>query len=282
MMIKGLAGLYRGGRNLYCGLSSSKDMGGQESCRDTPWKTKLAPFSPYEDLSMLNLVLMRFLQVHEIILCNGWCSLFHEIIYKNRALIIVEKELKDVGKTLEFLIRSKTEFIEITPDTLKKVCGLYHCRNRHYKALHYLKKGYGGHAIIRKGQVIGDIWHYSLRGQNGSKVHPDVQRLGLDLKDDHVYFFDMFVAPEERKNGLSAALQSNAMHLMKEYGYTKAYGFYWADNIPALWTSRVMNRWKEVRRMKMSRFVFLKIPKNSNKSMRGKCHELQGYPDGRK
>jgi len=49
-----------------------------------------------------------------------------------------------------------------------------------------------------------------------------------------LYAFHIFVAPAERKSGISSAFQNNAMFSLRSKRYTRAYGFYFADNIPAI------------------------------------------------
>jgi hypothetical protein len=63
------------------------------------------------------------------------------------------------------------------------------------------------------------------------------------------------VAPSERKGAISAVFQNNSMLALRSKGYSKAYGFYWADNIQALACTRRTNQWKEVRAFRVSRFL---------------------------
>jgi GNAT superfamily N-acetyltransferase len=75
-----------------------------------------------------------------------------------------------------------------------------------------------------------------------------------------LYAFHIFVAPAERKIGISSAFQNNATLVLRSKGYTKAYGYYFSDYIPAIWCTRVTNKWKEVRAARVSRFlVFTRV-----------------------
>jgi hypothetical protein len=60
--------------------------------------------------------------------------------------------------------------------------------------------------------------------------------------------------PSERGKNLSAALQSSSMYALHQKGYKKAIAYYWVDNIPAAWNTRVINRWKEMKAIAASRF----------------------------
>ena len=82
--------------------------------------------------------------------------------------------------------------------------------------------------------------------------------LGIKWSHDCVYSFDIFVVPAERGNNLSASLQNSAMYSLRDKGYLKAYGYYWADNIPAVWNTRVINKWRELKTLRLNRFLFLK------------------------
>ena len=48
------------------------------------------------------------------------------------------------------------------------------------------------------------------------------------------------------------------MYDLHKKGYAKAYAYYWADNIPAVWNTRVINGWKEVKEIPVSRFFLFR------------------------
>ena len=123
-----------------------------------------------------------------------------------------------------------------------------------------MKRGFGGYALAREGVIVGDTWHFVSEATDDPRVlHEDLQRYGFrSWVKSHVYTFDIFVAPAYRKGGVSAAFQNSAMLALRSKGYTKAYGFYWADNIQAQWCTRVTNKWKELRSLKVSRFLIFK------------------------
>lgn len=130
-------------------------------------------------------------------------------------------------------------------------------RSRRLKALHNLKVGYGGFALVRDNLVIGDTWHWvSESTDNVRLLHADLRRFGFQSwAKNYIYTFDIFVAPAERKGGTSAAFHNSAMLQLRAKGFTKGYGFYWADNIFAHWCTRVTNKWKKVREVSVSRFL---------------------------
>jgi len=209
---------------------------------------------------MLSVVGMRLAQLADLVRSNGWSFLFREVLFLKRTAIVVEKDLSEVTDRSEPLASAKLKLLEIDKEMLLSGIYRFAVRYRYLKALDYLKHGYGGHALARDNVIIGDTWHYVSEATDDPRVlHEDLRRLGFrGWVKSYVYTFDIFVAPAERKGGVSAAFQNSAMLALRSKGYTKAYGFYWADNIPAQWCTRVTNKWKEVRAFSVSRFLMFK------------------------
>lgn len=152
---------------------------------------------------------------------------------------------------------SGERLIEIRPDLVGGVL-TYPFKSRLLKAQNYLDRGYRGFAMVSGDGVSGDIWCATARESNGL-LHPDEAWLNIRSGRGEVYSFDMYVNPRKRGSvkgsNLAVALQNGALHQLRRDGFTKAYGFFWADNIPALWVHRTMH-WKELRRVMASRFIF--------------------------
>jgi hypothetical protein len=200
-------------------------------------------------------VVMRILQSLELIRTKGWSALLRELCYTNREAILLEKDLQDVNEDKDFLKKEDVHFVELTANTIRNY--RYASRSRYHKARIYCKKGYQGYAIVREDSIIGDTWYYTSRL---SDKPIDIEWLGLkDWSKDHIYTFDIFLVPEERGKYLSSTLQNMAMYSLGKRGFTKAYTYIWADNIPSIWMTRVTNRWKELGRIRMSRFLFFRV-----------------------
>jgi GNAT superfamily N-acetyltransferase len=209
---------------------------------------------------MFDVVKMRLAQMLYSVRSHGWSSLLREIVFFGRTAIIVEKDLSEVVERPKPLVDSQLKLIEIDKDMLTSGTYRFAVAHRRLKALHYLGNGLGGFAAARNNLIVGDVWYYvSEATDDPSVLHVDLQRFGFKTwRKNDVYTFDIFVAPSERKQGVSAAFQNNAMVLLALKGYTKAYGWYFADNIPAVWCTRVTNKWKEVRAVSMSRFLMFR------------------------
>lgn len=209
-------------------------------------------------MSLWNVVKMRIAQVADLAQSNGWPSVLREMFFVDRRAIVVEKDLCEIADRPEALGKANLKVIEIDEDMLS---GGYQfaLRSRRLKALRNVALGYGGLALVRDTLVIGDTWYWTSEStENPRLLHIDLRRFGFKswLKS-YVYTFDIFVAPAERKGGISAAFQNCAMLVLRSKGFTKGFGFYWADNIPAHWCTRVTNKWKKVRAVSVSRFLKL-------------------------
>ena len=236
---------------------------------------------------MLNAVRMRAAQVADLVRSGGWRSLFKEVLFFKRTAIVVEKDLSELTERSKPLAAAKLTLVEIDKEMLSSGIYRFAVNSRYLKALNYLKHGCGGYALARDNVVVGDTWHYVSEAADDARgLHEDLQRFGFrSWSKDHIYTFDIFVAPDERKGGISAAFQNSAMLALRSKGYTRAYGFYWADNIPAQWCTRVTNKWKEVRAFSVSRCLMFKRAVPLRKDHTGPATEppwLKNKPIGEK
>ena len=200
---------------------------------------------------------MRVIQVYEFIINNGLSSFLHEVFYRNRTAIVVEKNLIEFDADKGHPENCPVNVIELRPEFLAENKFNYTVKNRYLKASQYLRKGYEGCAIIRDEKIVGDIWFTTPNKNAVNYCHPDCKWLQISCAEDQVYTFDMFLSPDERGNNLASLLQTSALKALSQKGFTKAYGYYWSDNIPALWVHR-MGKWRELKRLKVNRFLFFK------------------------
>jgi hypothetical protein len=207
---------------------------------------------------MIDLIFIRAMQIYEIIRRGDLPSFLRKVVYTNRKALIFEKDLTDVKDGREFLNRSNIEFIEITLELLSNKYYHYRSRNHFLQALYNLKMGYRGFAIARRKEIIGDIWYFANDQSMHKAVHPHIQQFCIKLSKNDVYAFDLFIDPKERGNNIATALQNSAMFSLYQKGFLKAYVYCWADNIPSIWTTRVINKWKEIDVLEMSRYLILK------------------------
>ena len=89
----------------------------------------------------------------------------------------------------------------------------------------------------------------------------------LRTNGDPVYM-TMFRKPNQsplskhrfRGKNLAVPLQRNLHITLKSEGYKKLYGYFWNDNIPAMWMHRML-KFKELPRRRVSRIFIIKWAK---------------------
>jgi hypothetical protein len=216
---------------------------------------------------MLHILKMRAVQIRDLVRSNGLRSVLKEVVFFQRIAMVVEKDLGEIQDRPEVLVNSNLRIVELDLGLLTSDVFEFTLPSRKLKALHNLKEGYGGIALVRGNRIVGDTWHWASESTNIPRdLHADLRRFGFRTwRQEYVYTFDIFVDPAERKSGISAVFQNSAMLHLRSKGFTKAYGFYWADNIPAHWCTRITNKWQKVRDVRMSRFVFFTWSNHSPK-----------------
>jgi hypothetical protein len=176
---------------------------------------------------MIRYVLMRMHQIQEFINTKGFLPLLREIIYFNKVAVPVVKDLSAL-KPLDSPGESDIHLLEITPATFQRTALSYPVKSRYLKALRCLDMDYRAYALLRGNEVIGDIW-YSVRNKSAKGTdHPDIKWLGIHFEDNDVYMFDMFLTHQERGKNYAPYLQNASLHGLREKGFNKAYGFFWA------------------------------------------------------
>lgn len=206
---------------------------------------------------MLQYCKMRLVQARELLLIAGWRGLMRDIFYLNRVAVPVEIPLDSLRPVTDFSRPADEAVLELSGELLEAGSLVYRFRSRYLKALNYLGKGYRGFALVKGNTVVGDIWCADSRPGPGADNHPDEAWLGIQSRAGEAYTFDMFVDPAYRGGNVAAALQNGSLHLLRKRGVTKAYGFFWADNVPALWVHRTL-RWRELKRVRATRLLLTK------------------------
>jgi hypothetical protein len=208
---------------------------------------------------MFDLPRMRLVQIADVLRTDGWSFLRKQVAFINRTAVVVEKDLADVVERPGPLAAANLRLVELDSNSISSEDYRFALESRRLKALHFLGDSYGGFGLVRDDLVVGDMWYcFSETESDPRRIHADLKRFGFTEWDrTFVYTFDIFVVPAERKSGVAAAFQNSAMLALRAKGFRRGYGFYWADNLPAHWCTHVMNKWKTVRTVKISRFLTL-------------------------
>lgn len=203
----------------------------------------------------------RFKPILKAVKLDTLYYFMHARIYINKVAITVEKDLSSLRPVQGLLEQAGVKLVEITPGSLMQSATTqpsltYPDEERQKTAMNYLKKGYRGIALVNGKEVSGDIWYTSASNRT-TTIHPDMKWLLMNCGDNDAYAFDMYLHPGNRGKNLANLLQNGALHEIRKNGFARALGYYWADNIPALWVHRTL-QWKELRRVKVTRFLCLR------------------------
>jgi GNAT superfamily N-acetyltransferase len=196
-------------------------------------------------------------QAVETVRQNNLRKLWKEIVFFDREAVPVQIELGKLRPTSDFAQPADERLIELQPEMISGNAVKYPIRSRAIKAEYYFRRGYRGFAMVNGDTVSGDIWCATKRSLEDGLVHPDEEWLNIRCLRGEVYSFDMYVNPAKRGFNLAAGLQNGALHELRKQDFNKAYGFFWADNIAALWVHRTL-RWQELDRVKATRLFFSK------------------------
>ncbi len=188
---------------------------------------------------------------------RGLVSTFRRFFYINRELIVLENDLSSLGPPMKSLSELNMKFVEISKHNFEAFHLKYPFRCEYLKAVNELDKGYRAFVIMRGNEVIGDMWYCTSINSKQPFLHHDVERCGIDLGEKGVYVGDLYVRKTEEKNSAAFYLLSLALHSLREKGFDRIYGCHWVSNSLASFLYRVF-RFKELKRMKESRFLFFR------------------------
>lgn len=183
-------------------------------------------------------------------------NLFHQQIFRDRTATPAVMDLTQIQFSGNGLDKDY-QFIELKQDDLKTQKWSFAVPSRGIKAYRNLKRGLRGFAVAKGSVILGDVWCVMPNGVKNIAQHPDLEMLGITCKPDEAYGMDMLISSDHRGQNLATPLQRYMHSVLKSEGYAKMYGYYWNDNIPAMWMHRMLH-FKELPKRKVSRFLFLK------------------------
>jgi GNAT superfamily N-acetyltransferase len=186
-------------------------------------------------------------------LANGELgALIKRQVCRDRLVTPVELDLTAAIPDTGLPANSEFCFVELHSDELRTGKWNFLVRSRGIKALRNINRGMRGFAFVKDNVVVGDVWCVIPHPETPVD-HPDLKMLGITCKESEVYAFDMLIAPTYRGKNLAVPLQRAIQRTLKNEGYTKIYGAFYDDNLPALWMHRML-KFKELPKRKVSRF----------------------------
>jgi GNAT superfamily N-acetyltransferase len=200
----------------------------------------------------------KYLQFREHAAENGVRSACRTALYKRERIVPVEKDLSELKPLPERPAGDGLRVVDLGHESFGE-SGLRHpLASRRERAPEFLRRGYRNLVLARNGDVVGDVWYVTRATARTREAHPHVQKFGLDLGDDGVYLFDMHVSSGARGGGLATYFMAAALSHLRERGMRRAYGYFVADNLPALWVHRLLG-WRERPRLALQRFFVFEI-----------------------
>ncbi len=204
---------------------------------------------------MFEWILMTYYQIPEALAAGGLSNLIRKRVFWQRMAIPGEMDLSTLPAFGD-LEGSDYQFNELKLEGLRAGKWSFTEPSRRFKAPGNLKKGWRGFVLVKGSTVVGDIWRITPREGGNSVTHPDLDMLGISCGEREAYAFDMFIDSAYRGKNLAVPLQRSLHSTLKIEGYEKVYGFYWGDNLPALWMHRML-KFKELPKRRVSHFFFL-------------------------
>ena len=213
---------------------------------------------------MLNRLRTRYNQFVEHQKEHGLLSACKIVVYKYEEAVPVEKDLS-LLKPLQKIKGDEFRIQEVTEATFARLGLPYTYGSRRERAPGYFRNGYQSFVLIKNHRVVGDIWYVTAATAKRKPEHPHLRWFDIELGKDQVYMFDMFVDPRERGSAVTTFFLHSVLHLWKDRGYSKAYGYFVADYVPALWVHRLLGYQERphhiVRRYLMFDTVRKKLPR---------------------
>ena len=188
---------------------------------------------------MLTLLRIKYYQFIEHWQQNGFLAACRFSLYKCEEAVPVVRNLatlrpaKPPNGTLPVLL-------DLGPDNFPSYDLHYPLRSRRERVERCFRLGYRSFAMVRDGMVIGDLWYVAHTTAPTPQLHPHLQWFGIDLGEQEVYMFDMHVDQKERGNSLTTWFLTSVLFALRNNGYDKAYGYFAAQNVPALWVHRLI------------------------------------------
>jgi len=206
---------------------------------------------------------IRLNQILEKWKSEGFRHVLNEIYFTRKEVVPVKKGLQSIKPYQLKKQQLNLKFIHLLNYDDQCIDLKFGLKSRQIKCVRNMEIGYKGFAAIEGNKVLGDIWYTSKKTCQKDIPHSDLPWLGIEIGENDVYLFDMYVSPSAKGGGMVNFLMGNALfHLGKE-GYQNAIGYYVSDNLPAMWAHRIMG-YEEMSRILIKRLLFKikKIKKN--------------------
>lgn len=211
---------------------------------------------------MIATLRIKYLQFLEHRRQEGLLSACRFTLYKYEEAVPVEKELSTL-RPVKAPAGGAPELVELGPENFHSLSLTYPLRSRRERAGNYFARGYRSFAMVREGKVLGDLWYVTRQSARAETPHPHLGWFGIDLGPQQAYMFDMYVHPTERGNALTTWFLGSVLHELRRRKVEKVYGYFAAQNVPALWVHRLIG-YHERPRFIVRRFLLYETAQAKN------------------
>ncbi|MBE0575221.1 MAG: hypothetical protein IH613_04905 [Desulfuromonadales bacterium] len=207
---------------------------------------------------MLRTPLIRFYQFREHYRESGFLSAVKLTFYKCERVCPVEKDLSSFEGGIKTFDGTDYRIIELDENNFENLNYRYSLKSRYERAGQYFKQGFKTFVLVKGQDIIGDVWYVNKANSRMQCIHPRVKWFGIQMGPDDVYMFDLYMKPNERGGALTTTFMAGVLKLLKDKGFTKAYGDYVVTNIPALWIHRMLG-YKEMPVFVVKRYFIYEV-----------------------
>lgn len=170
---------------------------------------------------------------------------FKQVVFFHRKMVVIEKEIS----TQPLKQGSDIIFLVIDRSNYKEYSERYKLKNLGY----YSKKGAMCILALKDETCVGYQWW------TVDNDFIDLKKLDLKLAGSEAYLFDFYVLPEYRGTDIPKQITIETFNYLTSKNINKIYGFYFSDNIKAMWWHRAFLKCSEIKRVKVHRFFFVEF-----------------------
>jgi GNAT superfamily N-acetyltransferase len=213
---------------------------------------------------MYNKLRFLYYKIRQTLVERNFSKLIHAQIFRNRIATPAEMDLSTIPQQITENNDGDFYCREIHQNDVMALAWQKPETSRKFKAFRNFDNGWRCIAVTKDSMVVGDVWFLTYNDKLAKQLHPDLKMLGIQLKDKQAYAFDMFINPSYRGKNLAVMLHKHLHQTLRNEGFTKVYGYYWDDNLPALWMHRML-KFHELPKKSISRAFFFIQSKDRNK-----------------
>ncbi len=177
---------------------------------------------------------------------DGLSGTLRDMLFINRDIVVVEKE---TNFNLQIKNDESLEYIIADMDNSQMVEKKFNLPLFH----HYACKNCQTLIATKNDACVGFIrW---TRDNN----FWDLVKFEILLEPDEAYMFDFFIFPEYRGGSAVMEISNLVINHLRSIGVSKFYGYYFMDNLQALWWHRAILRASEIKRIKAHKLLTIDV-----------------------